>query len=157
MLEIERKFLMNGFPIGLPLIREAELEQGYLSIDPEIRLHRAVDVATGKTECWMTLKGEGELVRTEHMTRIDENFYFDAADFMKVPMIQKTYKRYKLGPWTLEVAHVDPGTPRAFFYGEIEFPTEKDAREFHVPNFLGREITFNEDYKMKNYWKRTRL
>lgn len=157
MLEIERKFLMDGFPIGLPLVREVEIEQGYLSIDPEIRLHRATDIVTGKSECWLTIKGEGELVRTEHKTRVDEDFYFDAADFMKGPMIQKKYRAYKLGPWKLEVAHVDPGMPRSFFYGEVEFPTERDAREFIVPKYLGREITFNEDYKMKNYWKTTRL
>lgn len=157
MLEIERKFLIKGFPVGLQMLRHVEMEQGYLSIDPEIRLHRATDMATGKSECWITLKSEGELVRNEYATRIDENFYFDATDFMNAAMIQKEYRSYKLGPWVLEVSHVDPGTPRAFFYAEIEFPTEKDARDFDVPNYLGREITFNEDYKMKNYWKATRL
>lgn len=157
MLEIERKFLMDGFPIGLTLLKQMDMEQGYLSIEPEIRIHKAVDVTTGKTDVRLTLKGNGELTRTEIITDIKEDFYYDAMDLMGVKAIIKDYRAYKLGPWVLEVAHVDPDTKNAFFYAELEFPTEQDAKTFIPPKYLGREITFNEDYKMKNYWKRTRL
>ena len=156
MLEIERKFLINGFPIGLELISEVDIEQGYLSFDPELRIRKAVDKYTGKEEFWMTLKGEGDLTRNEIETPISSDFYYDTADFLDVRMIQKEYRKYKLGPWKLEVSLVDPGTDWEFYYAEIEFPTEQDAKDFVVPAYFGREITFNEDYKMKNYWKRTR-
>ena len=156
MLEIERKFLINGFPIGLELINEVDIEQGYLSFDPELRIRKAVDKYTGKEEFWMTLKGEGDLTRNEIETPISSDFYYDTADFLDVRMIQKEYRKYKLGPWKLEVSLVDPGTDWEFYYAEIEFPTEQDAKDFVVPAYFGREITFNEDYKMKNYWKRTR-
>ena len=157
MLEIERKFLMDGFPIGLEIISEVDIEQGYVSTEPEVRIRKAVDRNTGREEFRMTLKGEGTLTRNEIETSITSDFYYDTVDFLEVNMIQKDYKKYKLGQWKFEVAHVDPGTDNAFFYGEIEFPTEEDAKDFIVPNYFGREITFNEDYKMKNYWKRTRL
>lgn len=157
MLEIERKFLIDGFPIGLDLLREGEIEQGYISINPEVRIHKAVDKNSEKEDYIMTLKGSGDLVRTELATPISPSFYYDAMDMLGVKSIVKEYKAYKLGPWVLEVNHVDPGTMNAFYYAEIEFPTEMDAKEFVVPNYLGREITYNNDYKMKNYWKRTRL
>lgn len=157
MLEIERKFLIDGFPIGLDIISEVRIEQGYVSLDPEVRLRKATDIHTGEEEFRITIKGDGDLVRNEIETEIDCNFYYDTMDFLGVRMIKKDYKKYKLGRWNLEVAHVDQGTDWEFFYAEIEFPTEQDAKDFIVPNFLGREITFNEDYKMKNYWKRTRL
>ena len=32
--------------------------------------------------------------------------------------------------------------PNEFFYAEIEFPTELDAKTFIPPKYLGREITF---------------
>ena len=59
MLEIERKFIMQGFPedilsaeemktYGLELLREVEIEQGYLSIEPEVRLHGARDIRSGE-------------------------------------------------------------------------------------------------------------
>ena len=157
MLEIERKFLMDGFPIGLELISEVEVEQGYISFEPELRIRKALDKHTGKEEFWLTLKGEGDLTRREVETEISSDFYYDTADFLEVRMIQKEYRKYRLGEWKLEVSLVDPGTDWEFFYAEIEFPTEKDAKDFVVPAYFGREITFNEDYKMKNYWKRTRM
>lgn len=157
MLEIERKFLMDGFPIGLDLISEVDIEQGYVSVNPEVRIRKAVDKNTGREEFRMTIKGDGDLTRNEIETNITSDFYYDTVDFLEVNMIVKDYKKYKVGPWKLEVACVDPGTDRAFYYGEIEFPTEQDARDFVVPSYLGREITFNDEYKMKNYWKRTRL
>ncbi len=157
MLEIERKFLMDGFPFGLDIISEVDIEQGYVSIDPEVRIRKAVDKKTGKAEFRLTIKGDGELTRTEIETDIEEGFYYDMVDFLGVTMITKDYKKYKLGEWRLEVSCVDAGTGREFYYGEIEFPTEADARAFDPPKYLGREITFSEDYKMKNYWKRTRM
>lgn len=157
MLEIERKFLMDGFPIGLDLISEVDIEQGYVSIDPEVRIRKAVDKHTGREEFRITIKGDGDLIRNEIETNISSDFYYDVIDFLDVNMIRKDYKKYKLGCWKFEVACVDPGTDREFYYGEIEFPTEEDARDFVVPSYFGREITFNDDYKMKNYWKRTRM
>ena len=156
MLEIERKFLMDGFPIGLQLLAEAEIEQGYISFTPEVRIRKAVDRFTGKEEFKITIKGDGDLARTEIETEVTSDFYYDTVDFIDDRMIVKDYKKYKLGPWKLEVAHVDPGTDWEFYYAEIEFPTVEDAKDFVVPSYFGREITFNDDYKMKNYWKRTR-
>lgn len=157
MLEIERKFLIQDYPVGLELIREATIEQGYLDTDPELRIHKATDLATGKSDFRLTAKGEGDLTRTELKTDINEVFYYDAIALLDLDMIQKDYKEYRLGQWVLEVSHVDPGTPNAFFYAEIEFPTEAEAKSFVPPEYLGREITYNEEYKMKNYWKRTRM
>jgi CYTH domain-containing protein len=156
MLEIERKFLMDGFPIGLELLAEVEIEQGYISFNPEVRIRKAVDRFTGKEEFWLTIKGDGDVARDEIETEITSDFYYDTLDFLGVRMIQKDYKKYRLGPWKLEVSHIDPETDWAFYYAEVEFPTVEDAKEFVVPNYFGREITFSEDYKMKNYWKRTR-
>lgn len=157
MLEIERKFWMDGFPEGLDIISEVEIEQGYVSIEPEVRIRKAVDKHTGREEFRMTIKGDGDLTRNEIETNITSDFYYDTVDFLDANMIIKDYKKYKLGPWKFEVACVDPGTEREFYYGEIEFPTEEDAKNFVVPSYFGREITYNDEYKMKYYWKRTRL
>lgn len=157
MLEIERQFLMKGFPTGLELLHEVEIEQGYVSIEPEVRIHRAIDKATGEKEFWLTLKSDGELSRTELKTKIEETFYENTVAFIKVPMIKKDYKCYQFGQWILEIACVDAGTPNEFFYAEIEFPTEEEAMAFEVPEFFGKEVTFDNSYKMKNYWKKTRF
>ena len=157
MLEIERKFLIDAFPDELPLLKHVELEQAYLSIEPEIRIHKAMDVVTGKMDFRMTIKGDGELTRKEIVTDIPKAFYCDAMGILGKNAIKKEYKAYRLGEWILEVAHVEPDTQNPFFYAEIEFPMEADAKAFVPPDYLGQEVTFDKEYKMKNYWKRTRL
>ena len=89
MLEIERKFLMDGFPIGLELLAEVEIEQGYISFNPEVRIRKAVDRFTGKEEFWLTIKGDGDVARDEIETEITSDFYYDTLDFLGVRMIQK--------------------------------------------------------------------
>ena len=92
MLEIERKFLMDGFPIGLEVISEVEIEQGYISFDPEVRIRKATDRYTGKEEFRITIKGNGDLIREEIETTISSDFYYDAADFLSGRVIRRITK-----------------------------------------------------------------
>jgi CYTH domain-containing protein len=168
MLEIERKFIMQGFPedilsreemaaYNLKLTRKVAIEQGYLSVEPEVRLHGARDLQSGEENYRLTLKGGGTLSRTEVITDVALDFYEEAKSMLPGKMIEKTYHKYQFGELILEVCYVDPGTKDEFYYGEIEFFTEEEAREFEPPAFLSMEVTYDESCKMKNYWKRTRL
>lgn len=168
MLEIERKFIMEGFPeeilsekkyegAGLKLLREVDIRQGYISIEPEVRLHRAKDLWSLKDNFRLTLKGNGDLTRTEIMTDVSEEFYEEAKTMLPGAMIQKLYHKYQYGAYLLEVCRVDPGTENEFYYGEIEFASEEAAQAFVAPKWLGEDVTTDSRYKMKNYWKRTRL
>ena len=51
---------------------------------------------------------------------------------------------------------LDEGTDHSFIYGEIEFKSEEDAKKFEAPVWFGKEVTYDEYYKMRNYWKRCR-
>ena len=155
-LEIECKFLMTGFPTELPLLRRVEIQQGYVSIDPEVRIHKATNMDTGITNYRITMKGEGDLTRVEIKNSLEKEFYEEAVKLVKYPMIQKEYRAYEIGEYILEVCLVDPGTENEFYYGEVEFPSEKEANEFEPIPCLGKEVTLNANYKMKNYWLRTR-
>lgn len=156
-LEIERKFRMNGFPEHLKCLRQVDIEQGYISVEPEIRIHKAVDRSTGKTNYRLTVKGNGTLSRTEIKTGIEEQFYQEVVEFVGYPMICKDYRCYELEGHILEVCCVDAGTEHEFYYGEIEFESEAAAEAFVPGEFLGTEVTDDDTYKMKNYWSRTRL
>ena len=168
MLEIERKFIMQGFPedilsaeemkaYGLELLREVEIEQGYLSIEPEVRLHGARDIRSGEENYRLTLKGEGDLSRTELVTDETCDFYQESKTLLHGKMIKKHYRKYLLGELFLEVCHVDAGLESEFYYGEIEFASISEAEIWKVPGWLGEEVTYDAYYKMKNFWKRTRL
>lgn len=167
MLEIERKFIMKNIPekllsfeeyskAGLVCIREVEIEQGYLSVEPEIRLHKAMDTETEEENFRLTLKGNGNLTRTELITDVTEEFYEEAKKMLSGKVIEKLYRKYEYGDLILEVCHVDEGMEHEFYYGEVEFASEEEAKAFVAPAWLGEEVTNDAKYKMKNYWKRTR-
>ena len=156
MLEIERKYLVEGFPNDLELISEVYIEQGYVTFSPEVRIRKAVVKSTGEEEYYLTIKGDGDLSRSEIETAISKEFYEDTANFLGSEVVRKDYKKYRLGSWELEVSHVDAGKDWEFYYAEIEFPSEEAANAFEAPVFLGKEITYDATYKMKNFWKRTR-
>ena len=42
-MEIERKWLIDGFPAGLPLLKEARVRQGYISTAPVVRIRESVN------------------------------------------------------------------------------------------------------------------
>ena len=72
---------------------------------------------------------------------------------MNKPPIKKDYSIFNCGGYPLAVSVVDDG---AFIYAEVEFESEEQARGFQLPIDDAVEVTENTDYKMENYWLRTR-
>ena len=58
-MEIERKFLVKELPDNLQSYENQEIIQGYISIDPTIRLRKSND------EYFLTIKSKGHLKREE--------------------------------------------------------------------------------------------
>lgn len=158
-MEIERKFLL----LGLPDIQEEKhvrIEQGYLSINPEVRI-RSYEVIAGKdkghVDYLLTIKGDGDLSREEVETYIDKDSFDRIAKLIGNPLIEKDYRKYRLGDHILQCSVVDPGTKDEFIYAEIEFPTEEEAKAYELPLNGAVDVTYDKSYKMKNYWTRTRV
>src|SRR5437868_4604272 len=63
-IEIERKFLVRKELLPQPLPEGDELEQGYLSVDPTVRV-RLVTSHEGVRHAELTIKGKGLLTRAE--------------------------------------------------------------------------------------------
>ena len=63
-MEIERKWMVKGWPQGLPLQAEYEMEQGYLSVKPTVRIRRESKQG-GETTYILCFKGKGRLSRQE--------------------------------------------------------------------------------------------
>ncbi len=151
-MEIERKFLISGFPEGLPLLGEAVLEQGYLCTDPVVRIRSKEQ--DGRTTYRLCFKGEGRLVRQETELDLTAEQFAELQNLLRAPMVRKDFRVYALpGGERLECSLVDG----AFFYAEVEFPTVEAARAFTPPAFLGREVTEEEGFSMSDYWKTRRF
>ena len=87
-LEIERKFLVKKLPEDLKQYECRQLEQGYLCIEPVVRIRRSDDTYT------LTYKGKGLLVREEYNLPLTKEAYEHLKP--KADGILITKKRYKI-------------------------------------------------------------
>lgn len=154
--EIERKWLLKKVPEEFPLIIDAVCEQAYLSQEPEVRIRKNAE--TGKQPSYfIDVKSNGSLRRTEISNSISEIKYKAMKEMLEKPVIDKKWFLFDIDSnQPMEVTIVDPGSDTEFIYAEIEFHTEKEAKDFIFPIEDAIEVTDDMEYQMKNYWKRTR-
>lgn len=156
IMEIERKWLVSGWPEGMKSSIEMHMDQGYVTTSPTVRYRREGD------RCVLCFKTPGTLSREELELPLTEEDFQKIQDFVKLPTIPKTHRRYPLpGGLTLEVNLVDEGMPTQFWYAEIEFETEAEACAFSpaehgLGNYLAKDVTEDRSYTMAAYWNRTR-
>ena len=154
-MEIERKFLIDKFPEGLQLKEESTMYQGYISVMPTVRIRKKV--SEKGTSYKMTIKSQGEMVRHEVEFDIPENKYNELQEVFCPSPIIKLKRNYILPDGkVLECNLVDEGSETEFMYAEIEFSSVEEAESYSLPDFLNMEVTYDNSYKMNNYWRRTR-
>lgn len=151
--EIERKFLIEAFPEHLPLVEEATVWQGYISSNPVVRIRKKETAAgVGYRLCF---KSKGTLVRTEVEIDLTAEKFEALTALLEVPLIRKDFRVYRLEDGRhLECSLVDKGAPTAFYYAEVEFDSEEEARVFIPPALLGEEKTEDPTFTMSHYWER---
>ena len=172
--EIERKWIINADVLRY-LMKDDKfllsdyriITQGYLSIEPEIRIRRDFYPNINITKYFLSYKSSGTLSRDEYEVEINKDDYMylygilDARKNMESKLIYKEYYNYKMEElWGIEfeISNVDNNE---LTYLEIEFKNEEAANNFKIPDalneFIIKEVTNDASYKMKNYWKTTRI
>ena len=148
-MEIERKWMVTGWPEGLPLEEEFTMRQGYISVQPTVRIREE------------TLTGG--LAREEIERSIDKDLFVQLEEkIIGKPLIQKVRRSYRLPDGAvLEVNHVDEGLPTAFWYAEVEYPTVEAALSWQpaacgLAAYLNDEVTNQPGQSMGAYWAQTR-
>lgn len=160
-MEIERKWMVDGWPRDLNCTEEYRMEQGYFSVRPTVRIRREA-LQGGDTRYVLCFKGEGTLAREEIETDLAPELYQRLKTLLGKPMIGKVRRGYKLpGGLTLEVNQVDEGQPGEFFYAEIEYPTTQAALDWKpqtpaLAQYLNNEVTGQPGASMGAYWLQTR-
>ena len=146
-MEIERKWMVKGWPEGLPLREEFAMRQGYISVRPTVRI-REEALTGGRTDYILCFKSGGGLAREE----IERS----------IPLIPKLRRSYTLPDGSvLEVNHVDEGQPTEFWYAEVEYPTVEAALAWQpescgLGDYLKDEVTNQPGQSMGEYWVETR-
>lgn len=161
-MEIERKWLVKEWPDeDLPLIREETMRQGYVTVEPTVRI-REERAAGEEPKFLMTLKSSGQLSRREIEFPVGRDIFCQIEALIGRPLIPKVRRTYRLpGGLALEVNHVDAAERTAFWYAEVEFPSEAEALAWDpascgLGNFLSLEVTGKPGESMGAYWQRTR-
>ncbi len=150
--EIERKFLISAFPEGLEELEHAQVEQGYLCLEPEVRI-RHKHTADGDRYV-LCIKGKGQLMRTEVETELDVDQYAALKEMLDRRMITKDFHTYRLpGGLVLECSHVNKGYPEEFMYAEVEFDSVEAANAYTPEPFLLEELTYSSKYRMSGIWR----
>lgn len=166
-MEIERKWMVNGWPpeeLGLPLLYEQKMRQGYISVRPTVRI-REEDMTGGSTEYVLCFKSGAGLVRKEIEMDITKDKFLELEDLIGLPLIPKIRRTYALPDGLkLEINHVDEGLPTEFWYAEIEYPTAAQARTWDAAGispvlaaYLDDDVTEEPGQTMGAYWITTRL
>lgn len=161
-MEIERKWMVKGWPEGLPLREEFAMRQGYISVRPTVRI-REEALTGGRTDYILCFKSGGGLAREEIERSIDKELFDDLEHkIIAKPLIPKLRRSYTLPDGSvLEVNHVDEGQPTEFWYAEVEYPTVEAALAWQPENcglgaYLSDEVTGQPGQSMGEYWVQTR-
>lgn len=148
-MEIERKFKLIEFP-DLPEVAFLDQWQGYLATDPEVRIRRTENHTAGTEAYILCIKSVGDLIRHEVETDITRDQFEELASMLAYSLIHKELHAYRLPDGhVIECSKVDDG---AFSYAEVEFESVEEADGWTPPDWLGREMTYEKGFKMRQYW-----
>lgn len=145
MDEIEKKYRICKEPVNLENYEKSDLEQGYLSVNPVVRIRKDGDayILTYKQR-----KGQEENLRVNHEVELplSEESYVHLKDKIDGHLIRKT--RYKIpiqGGLTAEL-DIFHGFYEGLKVVEVEFSSVEDAREFVPPDWFGEDVSGDHRY-----------
>ena len=143
-MEIERKFLIarENFPEDIEKYPYHIIEQGYLCVNPVVRVRRQDE------DFILTYKGKGMMMREEYNLPLQAEGYYHLLGKADGKTIRK--KRYLIpldGTHTIELDEFE-GDYEGLLMAEVEFTSAEDANRFEKPAWFGEEVTYDRKYHM---------
>lgn len=139
-MEIERKYLIKTLPDHLADYPCCEIEQGYLSTDPVVRIRRSNDTYL------LTYKGKGLMVREEYNLPLTKEAFAHLKEKIDGRLIQKKRYLIPLPPHHTIELDIFSGNLAPLMLAEVEFDTEEEANTFLPPSWFGEDVTFSKTY-----------
>ena len=149
-MEIEKKFLIESLkdvPGDISDYKYHDLEQGYLSTEPVVRVRKEDDTY------YLTYKGSGMLVREEYNLPLTKESYEHLVKKADGIVIKK--RRYLIRlenglTCELDVFH---GKYEGLLLAEVEFSSEEEANAFVPPSWFDTDVTYDSRYHNSNMSK----
>lgn len=138
-MEIERKYLIKKLPDDYASYPHQDIEQGYLSTKPVVRVRKADETY------FLTYKGSGLMIREEYNLPLTREAYLHLRQKTDGVLIHKT--RYRI-PWKAYTIELDVFSDALapLLLAEVEFPSEEAANAFVPPDWFGEDVTFSPSY-----------
>lgn len=138
-MEIERKYLIKKLPDDYASYPHQDIEQGYLSTKPVVRVRKADETY------FLTYKGSGLMIREEYNLPLTREAYLHLRQKTDGVLIHKT--RYRI-PWKAYTIELDVFSDALapLLLAEVEFPSEEAANAFVPPDWFGEDVTFSPAY-----------
>lgn len=143
-MEIERKFLIKRLPESLDLYEHKKIAQGYLNVNPVVRVRKSDD------EYYLTYKGSGLMVREEYNLPLIKEAYDNLVKKIDGRLIEKTRYLIPLSNNLTAELDVFEGAMYPLQMVEVEFESVEQAETFAVPEWFGDEVTNNVAYHNSN-------
>ena len=140
-MEIEKKYLVSKLNFNPEKYPSKEIEQGYISTDPVIRIRKY-----GK-DYILTIKGKGHLAREEYELDISAVQYQNLLSKVDNSIITKIRYYIPLNDSLTAELDVYEGFLKGLMTVEVEFPTIEEAENFISPSWFGKDVTFDKRYK----------
>ncbi len=155
-MEIERKYLLEKIPFDLSEFRKIEIEQGYISENPVIRIRKY------NKEFYLTVKskakgqGKPSFAKEEFEIKLNHEQFTRLQKKVETKYIKKTRYLVPIGFGLTAELDVYYGELEGLFTVEVEFKSIKQAERFSPPHWFGRDLTFDIRYsnnKLARYGK----
>ena len=138
-MEIERKYIVKQIPFSLDSYVKHEIEQGYISTDPVVRIRKSDD------SYYLTIKSAGYLVRNEFEKEISLEEYNELSPMVCSNIISKTRYKIPYETYTIEL-DIFHKAFNGLIYAEVEFDSVEEAESFIAPDYFFKEVTEDPEY-----------
>ncbi len=138
-MEIERKYLIPQLPENYKAYPHKEIEQGYLSTNPVVRIRKSDDSYT------LTYKGPGLMVREEYNLPLTKEAYEHLKKKADGKCICKTRYLIPYETYTIEL-DIFHGDYEGFYLAEVEFASVEESKDFTPPLWFGEDVSGDFHY-----------
>ena len=146
-MEIERKFAVVKIPENLENYVKEEIEQGYLCIKPTVRIRKSNDEYTLNYK-WKQkgLKEKVAIQNIEYTMPLTKENYNILLNKIENYLIKKDRYKIPINDNLIVELDIFHGNLEGLVFAEVEFPNLEAAEKFNKPEWLGKDLCFDNRF-----------
>ncbi len=146
-MEFERKFAVKRMPKDLEKYEKEEIEQGYLCIKPTVRIRKSNNEYTLNYK-WKQqgLEENIAIQNIEYTMPLTEKNYNILLNKIENYLIKKDRYKIPINDNLIVELDVFHGNLEGLVFAEVEFPNLEAAEKFNKPEWLGKDLCFDERF-----------